>query len=262
MMGFRNIIRFFVASLVICLFGTACSTAPEPPLELTVTPVHQNADWTPRSEVIDGFTMVFVPAGCFHIGHVDGRRNERPETEVCFNASYWIDAYEVTNSAYGSEGNFSGENRPRENLTWVEARDFCTTRGGRLPSEAEWEYAARGPDNLIYPWGNDFDAANLLFDQNAYGQTADVGSRPGGVSWVGAYDMSGNVLEWTNSIYEPYPYRAGDGRENSTDLESPRVVRSGWGSYIDYGVSASIRFRFFPNDRDWFLGFRCVKDSV
>jgi formylglycine-generating enzyme required for sulfatase activity len=101
----------------------------------------------------------------------------------------------------------------------------------------------------------------LVFDRNSNNETADVGSRPSGVSWVGALDMAGNVHEWTNSIANRYPYDASDGREAPDDLTSPRVYRSSLDSYVDFGASLPARFRADPNLRDWFLGFRCARDA-
>ncbi len=251
----------------ILLAAAACAPAPASPAAVgpTATPdmplIASNEDWTPVIERIDGVEMVLVPPGCFLMGHENGRRNERPVHQQCFYRPFWIDRTEVTNAQYGSSGAFAGDNRPRENLTWFEARDFCAARGARLPTEAEWEYAARGPSNWIYPWGNQMDSQALVFDQNSGNQTADVGSRPRGASWVGALDMSGNVLEWVSSQYRPYPYRADDGREDLTDARALRVYRSGWGSYIDFGVSAAIRFYDRPDYRDWFIGFRCARDA-
>jgi formylglycine-generating enzyme required for sulfatase activity len=131
----------------------------------------------------------------------------------------------------------------------------------RLPTEAEWEYAASGSDNLIYPWGNELIEANLVFDRNSNNETADVGSHPNGVSWVGAYDMAGNVWEWVSTIYESYPYDPADGREDLNDAESLRVYRGGVGSYIDFGVGTATRFRKAPDERDWFIGFRCAREA-
>lgn len=255
-------------SFLTLLLGAACASAPAPaatpvPPAPTVMPANSvtaNAQWTPVIREFNGIPMVQVPPGCFMMGHDAGRRNERPAHEICFSAPYWIDQTEMTNAQVGSTGNFPGDNRPRENLTWFEAVEFCAVRGARLPSEAEWEYAARGPDSLIYPWGNTLNPQALIFDQNSGGQTADVGSRPAGVSWVGAHDMSGNVLEWVSSQYRRYPYNAHDGRENLSDTTALRVYRSGWGSYIDFGVSAAKRFYADPNYRDWFIGFRCARD--
>lgn len=225
------------------------------------TPVESNEDWRERTRRFDDIEMVQVPAGCFTMGSTYGRRDEAPPHEVCFDEPFWIDRYEVTNGQYGSDGPLPGEDRPRTNITWFEARDFCASREARLPTEAEWEYAARGPDNLIYPWGDDLSNDRLVFDRNTPSDTAAVGSRPDGVSWVGAFDMSGNVWEWVSSIYRPYPYSRTDGRENANDTESRRVFRSGIHSYIDYGVSTSIRFWLYPEERDWFVGFRCARSD-
>ena len=241
----------------------AATTTPEATPEPTaLTAVTENADWTPVVETFNGVEMVLVPAGCFTMGHEAGRRDERPEHPICFEQPYWIDRTEVTNAQYGSAGNQGGDNYPRENLLWSEARDFCAARGGRLPSEAEWEYAARGPNSLIYPWGNELVDANLVFDRNSPSQTAEVGSKPTGASWVGALDMSGNVYEWVSSIYARYPYDAGDGREAADDTTSARVYRGGIQSYIDFGASATIRFRLAPTERNWFVGFPCARRYV
>jgi len=82
------------------------------------------------------------------MGNEDGRRDEKPVTQVCIDYTFWIDRTEVTNQAFGQPGNATGDLQPRENLTWFEARDFCTARGSRLPTEAEWEYAARENGNM------------------------------------------------------------------------------------------------------------------
>ncbi len=213
------------------------------------------------TQSFDGIDMVLVPPGCFTMGHTEGRRDERPENQICFQNAFWIDQTEVTNAQYGSEGHFTGDNHPRENLLWSEARDFCAAHDARLPTEAEWEYAARGPDDLIYPWGNSLIDDNLVFDRNTPGATADVGTKPAGASWVGALDMSGNVFEWVSSIYKRYPYDATDGREDPNDATSPRVYRGGVYSYFDFAASATMRFRLDPTERDWFLGFRCARDA-
>jgi formylglycine-generating enzyme required for sulfatase activity len=225
------------------------------------TNVPGNTAWTPVIRVFNGVEMVKVSPGCFFMGHAEGRRDEQPEQKICFDKPFWIDRYEVTNGQYGSPGAFPADDRPRDNLTWFEARDFCASRGARLPTEAEWEYAARGPDSLIYPWGDTFNPDVLVFDSNFNNELWPVGSYPAGVSWVGAYDMAGNAWEWVSSIYRPYPYNAGDGREDPNDTASKRVYRGGIGSYIDYGTSAATRFRLVPSERSWFVGFRCAKDD-
>jgi formylglycine-generating enzyme required for sulfatase activity len=220
-----------------------------------------NVDWVPVIEVVDGVEMVKVPPGCFFMGNERGRRDEQPVHQICFDEPFWLDRTEVTNGQFGSQGAFAGDLRPRENLTWFEARDYCLSRGARLPTEAEWEYAARGPDSVYYPWGNQWIEDNLVYDGNFEGQTADAGTHPGGASWVGAQDMAGNVWEWVSSLYRPYPYRSDDGREDPNNTAERRVYRGGLGSYIDYGASAAARFRADPYERSWFIGFRCVRDD-
>lgn len=247
--------------LVILLLAACAPAAPAAtPAPPTAAPVTKNADWMPVVQSFDGVEMVQVPAGCFLMGNDQGRRDERPAHEICFSAPYWIDRTEVTNQQYGNAGNFTGDNRPRENLLWSEARDFCAKRGSRLPSEAEWEYAARGPDRLLYPWGNELVKDNLVFDENSNNETAEVGSKPAGASWVGALDMSGNVWEWVSSAYARYPYDASDGREDLNDTTSQRVYRGGIHNYIDFGAGTTARFKAPPDSRDWFVGFRCAKD--
>ncbi len=225
------------------------------------TDVPGNTAWQPVSKTFNAVEMVEVPAGCFTMGSANGRRDELPVTPICFDQPYWIDRTEVTNGQYGSDGPFAGADKPRTNVTWFEARDYCKSRAARLPTEAEWEYAARGPDSLLYPWGDQFNADDLVYDANFNGQLSDVGSRPGGVSWVGADDLAGNAWEWVSSLYRPYPYQANDGREDPDNTTERRVYRGGMGSYVSEGTSAAKRFRNDPSARDWFVGFRCAKDD-
>jgi len=247
----------FKLMLLVCMSIVlgACSGDDGP------TAITANADWEPSVRSFGGVEMVRVPPGCFTMGSDYGRRDETPPHRICFDEEFWIDRYEVSNAQYGDAGPFGGDQQPRTNLTWFDAVEYCERRNARLPTEAEWEYAARGPDNLVYPWGDEMDDTVLVFDKNSPGSVSAVGSRPEGASWVGAYDMSGNAWEWVSSIYEAYPYRPGDGREDMADDRGRRVYRSGIHSYIDYGVSTSIRFWLRPNKRDWFIGFRCARSG-
>ncbi|MCC7446119.1 MAG: formylglycine-generating enzyme family protein [Anaerolineae bacterium] len=220
-----------------------------------------NAQWTPIIEPFQGVDMVKVPSACFTMGV------RATTARICFDKPFWIDRYEVTNMQFirlGGQaalpGKWKVDKRPREQITWFEARAFCVKRGARLPTEAEWEYAARGPDNLMFPWGNTFVAFNTVFAGNA-DAPGEVGSRPGGVSWVGAHDLSGNVWEWTSSLLRPYPYNRTDGREDPDNARNERVIRGGsWFVPAD-SVSVVMRVGDLPGVAAADVGFRCVRDS-
>ena len=146
---------------------------------------------------------------------------------------------------------------------WFYAVKHCEGRGARLPTEAEWEYAARGPDGLVYPWGNDFVADNVVYSGNSNNQTWDVGSKPDGVSWVGAFDLSGNVWEWVNSLYRSYPYDATDGRvvDGIGDPGSDLVLRGGPWYFGPLGVRAANRGRDDRGSGYDGYGFRCARSD-
>jgi formylglycine-generating enzyme required for sulfatase activity len=258
--------------------------------------VTHNGDWTPYIEEINGVAMALVPAGCFDMGSTNEQvddamrqceaavgagfckrswyQDEQPLVKQCFHEPFWIDVYEVTNGQYGSSGTWSDDALPREGVKWAEAVAHCNSRGGRLPTEAEWEYAARGPDGLVFPWGDEFKRTlvnscdrsceyNVIGTRtdDGYANTAPVGSYPDNASWVGSLDMSGNVWEWTSSIYTDYPYNAADGREvdGSTDSSSKRVLRGG--SWFHTGsdlLRSAARYEAHPNFTDYVIGFRCV----
>lgn len=254
-------------------------------------PVTRNADWTPVTREWNGIGMALVPVGCFTMGSNEqqinyehdlcntvlgtctGNSDEAPQTQICFEQPFWIGRTEITNGIVGSYGAYSGDNLPRTNFTAAEAQAFCETRGMRLPTEAEWEYAARGPDGLIFPWGNSFDGSRLnICDSNCeydwrdsslndgYAQPSPVGSYPSGASWVGALDMSGNVWEWTSTIYWDYPYHADDGRENWND-HNKRVLRGSSWNWIASDATTTARDDYAGDfsSSDWY-GFRCVRD--
>src|SRR5690606_3476914 len=125
--------------------------------------------------------MVLVPAGCFIMGSEDGEWDEVPAHEVCFENPFWIDKYEVTNEQYGSIGcpeYSSAPTQPRNCMDWQESHEFCASRMMRLPTEAEWEYSARGPNSLRYPWGNEWEGENAIHAHNSW-STAEVGSMLG-----------------------------------------------------------------------------------
>jgi formylglycine-generating enzyme required for sulfatase activity len=245
--------------------ATLWTPTPRPGIDI---PVNSNDQWQPLTQSFEGVDMVLVPMGCFMMGSENGGTDERPIHQQCFDQPFWIDRNEVSNIQFATfngvaaqSSNWIGDNRPRESITWFEARDFCEKRDARLPTEAQWEYAARGPDNLDYPWGNDFVSENVVYDSNSGGQTVNVASRPSGVSWVGAWDMSGNVWEWVVSQYRPYPYILSDLREEDlSNLNVQRVWRGGsWVAPKSF-VRAANRGHGVPTTRSNGIGFRCVRD--
>jgi iron(II)-dependent oxidoreductase len=228
--------------------------------------VTANNQWRPQFQTFDGVEMAKVPPGCFLMGSPDGNGDEKPMSKICFEKPFWIDKTEVTQAQFKQFGGqavrppyFTGDNRPVEQITWSAARNFCVKRGARLPTEPEWEYAARGPDNLVYPWGNTFVAQKVIYYRSQEQGTANVGSIPDGASWIGAVDMSGNVWEWVSTIYKPYPYDAGDGRESNSDIGNAPVWRGG--SYVEVDAAnlrAAVRGWNGPAWSHAF-GFRCAR---
>ncbi len=263
---------------------------------ITCTGVSQNDEWNPIIQDFNGIEMVLVPAGCFQMGNNDGFAEMQPVHKICFDRPFWIDHTEVTVGQFADflngqnhpidnyepwlniwEGLFEPHiqldqdngnwyplggksNRPLENVTWFGAFDFCAWRNARLPSESEWEYAARGPDNLLYPWGNEFNRDRIVRYE---GRNPEVGSKPRGASWAGALDMIGSVFEWTNSLYFPYPYDPLDGREVSFEENGgDRVFRgSAWyhPERMNDDLSATARLDAPPDYAAWYYGFRCAR---
>lgn len=254
-------------------------------------------DWTPVSRQDNyGVEMVQVPAGCFWMGSVSVYEDERPVHEVCFEEPFWIDCHEVTNAAYEafikaggyeeevywtSEGwawkqayymigpnngyGYNSPNQPRVAISWYEANAYCEWRDAQLPTEAQWEYAARGPDSQIYPWGNKYDAENVVNSDNA-NAPAEVGSRPGGISWIGAHDMAGNVCEWVADWYDGNYYDQFEGvvvidpqgPQTETDF---RVLRGGSFESFDISVRTAFRNLSGPAGAVGDLGFRCARSD-
>jgi gamma-glutamyl hercynylcysteine S-oxide synthase len=242
-----------------------------------------------------GVPMVYVPAGQFVMGSDNSERSdEKPAHLQIIGEGFWLDLTEVTNAQYEAfikdggyqqqaywtaEGwlwlqaqkiagpeNMSGftePNQPRVGVSWYEAYAYAKWRGCRLPTEAEWEYAARGPENRIYPWGNTFidDVRIVIYDGNDEGNPAKVGAgiREGGASWVGALDMVGNVWEWTNSIHDqekfPYPYQTHDGREDVSGANARAVRGASWDNQA-VNIWAAFRARSLPHRRYWSFGLR------
>ncbi len=248
----------------------AFQTATPVPLTFTATP-------GTGSTMIgaDGMILVFVPAGEFIMGS-----DEYPDAQASTITldSYWMDQTEVTNKMYAqcvSDGtcqpplNQSSEtrgiyfdnpefnNHPVIYVDWNMAQTYCESVDRRLPTEAEWEKAARATNGRVYPWGNTTPNENLLNFNNDIGDTTEVGKYPEGVSFYGALDMAGNVWEWVSSVYEPYPYDANDGRENLSSADVRGLRGGSWG-YIDLDVHSAYRYGATPSYTGQSVGFRCA----
>ncbi|NDJ55131.1 MAG: SUMF1/EgtB/PvdO family nonheme iron enzyme [Chloroflexi bacterium] len=203
-------------------------------LDLAEQGVSANEEWTPVVADMDGVPMALVPVGCLDRG---------AQGEICLEEPFWIDVNEVTNKQYGDFGRYSGDQVPRDSVTWSEAEAHCEARSARLPTDAEWDYVARGPDGLRYPWGDTFVPAYVVFSETAGGSSAEVGSRPFGASWVGVVDLSGNLREWVADA---------DG-----DL---RVVRGGSWALAAFAQATTYRTTLDPDSSMIDLGFRCARD--
>lgn len=227
--------------------------------------VARNSDWQPVEQIFDdGVTMVLVPAGCFTMGD-SSVLDQSPAHEICFDSAFWLDKTEVTQADFDRLGGLqagldgTASTIPVHNVTWFEARDFCLSRDAALPTEAQWEYVARGVDNLLYPWGDIFVAENAVYNRDYDDAMSEVGLLPVGASWVGALDLSGNLFEWTSSLYTNYPYNAGDGREKS-DGFGDRVARGGsWIQANAIDLQNTTRTYFNPEIVEPYMGFRCAR---
>ncbi|MBK6433841.1 MAG: formylglycine-generating enzyme family protein [Anaerolineae bacterium] len=283
---------------------------PKDPDTLTPTVTPTPSGGTTRARAADGAVMVWVPAGEFTMGSAanDSQTydDEKPQHRVTV-AGFWIDRTEVTNGQYRKfvdaggynqqqywteagwawkgqnnatqpgcwgDGNFNQAEQPVVCVSWYEAYAYARWAGGRLPSEAEWEKAARGTDGRIYPWGNmwdgtwaDFCDKNCQYDykdagvDDGYTTTAPVGSYANGVSPYGVHDLAGNVWEWVSSEYGNYPYKSNDGREDQSSTDVRRVLRGGCWYHGAWNVrSAASRDRLDPGPATD-VGFRVASPA-
>lgn len=236
--------------------------------------------------------MIAIPAGAFTMGSGTGPADARPAHKVDLPA-FSVDKLPVTNAQFAAFLNAVGpvnskgerlfdfddndarihqrggkwaadrgfEDHPVVEVSWIGAHDYCAWMGKRLPTEAEWEKAARGTDGRKYPWGDSPpDKTRAQFNAR-YNQTAPVDSFPAGASPYGVLDMAGNGWEWVGSAYRPYPYDSSDGRE---DL-NPGPVRGTRGGGHDSPpeeLTTTQRGRNLsrnPRSGHHNIGFRCAR---
>lgn len=250
------------------------TTAPIMTVEATVsTPAE--AEPVSEAKEPEESRMTTIPAGEFIMGSQKG--DESPPHSVSVDA-FEIDIYEVTNAefaqfveatsyqtdaeksndpgpwrAYFAEGK---ENYPVVKVSWNDAQAYCEWAGKRLPAEAEWEKAARGTDQLTYPWGDEWDASKVNSKESGLRGPVTIGSFPQGASPYGVMDMAGNVWEWTSSWYEGYPQTT----FNSNYFgETLRVIRGGGWFSEQNQVRTTQRNANSPNAANDDMGFRCAR---
>jgi len=223
--------------------------------------------------------MVSIPAGEFTMGSQDGDVDERPAHKVYVDV-FSMDVYEVTVGQY-AEFLRSGEvrapldwntinqsanqKRPVANVDWADAAAYCKSAGKRLPTEAEWEKAARGTDGRLYPWGNDpptqLHANYGKMGSHDYGTLAPVGTLEDGKSPYGIYDMAGNVLEWVSDWYDNDYYKNSPQQNPAgPSMGGFKVIRGGSWTSSPRNLRSADRYWDPPSFRSlYFPGFRCAK---
>lgn len=227
--------------------------------------------------------MVLIPAGPFTMGSNTRMPDEGPQHTVKLK-TFWIDKYEVTNLQYQQFIEATGRHSPQHfvnrtfpkgkmdhpvtYVSWHDAKAYCEWAGKRLPSDAEWEKAARGTDGRTFPWGEEFEVDNANTpvrwqSLNMDGDTTPVGAFPSGASPYGVHDMAGNVWEWTESWYRQYPGNKHPS-ENYGELYKTLKGGSWWDcSFYQCGISAPVFNRSFfdPQTKNSSFGFRCAKSE-
>ena len=232
-----------------------------------------------RISDLDHMEQVYVPAGAFAMGASQDDKtadaDEIPQHKVYLD-SFWLDRTEITNAMYtrcvtakgctppvhsDRYGKPEYANHPVPGVAWTQAQSYCMWAGRRLPTEAEWEKAARGTDGRMYPWGNFPPDKNLLNFNQQVNDTTAVGSYLEGASPYGALDMAGNVWEWVADWYDPEYYTHSPASNPTGGIEGNlRVLRGGNRDSNVKNVRVTERFWAFPgrNDTD---GFRCAQSN-
>lgn len=232
-----------------------------------------------KTSAQDGMVQVYVPEGEFLMGKGEVRKNDDSPTHRVYLDAFWMDKYEVSNSMYlkclqaGACSDMVSDNTTYQNwvyrdhpvtyVTWEQAAAYCQWAGRRLPTEAEWEKAARGTDGRTYPWGDEAPNARLAnFEGSMIHEAVSVYRYPLGASPYGVLNMSGNAREWIADWYgEDYylvmPYANPTGPETGTE----RSLRSGSYNEDKHEITATIRYRHEPQSAGLSRGFRCAQSG-
>jgi formylglycine-generating enzyme required for sulfatase activity len=265
---------------VVGAHGGAPSSGEGAPAGMTFLRVNEQGYKEYKNEK-DESVLIYIPAGEFTMGSND-YDDQKPIHTVYLDA-YYIDKYEVTNAQYKKFCDATGHSQPSGpdfrgmtsyftnypnypvvNVSWNDASSYASWAGKRLPTEAEWEKAARGTDGRKYPWGNTWDPSKCNNRESnspdGYANTAPVGSFPQGASPYGVMDMAGNVWEWCTDWYDKdYYSQSPNNNPKGPSSGSDRVLRGGAWNNNQYLCRSTTRFNDNPPYGYYFNGFRCVR---
>ncbi len=284
-------LKFFIFSILI-LFAHGCSESPAPAGKDDAPPAESAAPKKPAGPKVVPIQytgedlqkagqapdrMAFIKGGCFQMGNDYAQEDERPEHEVCVD-DFYLGRYEVTQEEWEkvmgyNPSKFLDPNRPVEQVNFYDVQEYVQKSGGacRLPTEAEWEYAARGGAQSRYYWGNLMDEAYAWYEDNSDKQTHPVGGKK--PNQYGLHDMMGNVWEWIEDWYEPF-YRK-EPRDNPKGPETGehKVIRGGAFDSSAGALRITNRIWLHPKNRVFpkvttygqvineifnYIGFRCA----
>jgi len=251
---------------------SAPTSLPTPSPTEVIIPQYTPAE----NEIVDDFgvLMALVPEGEFIMGNPNGERTEQKPPHKVYLDSYYIDKFEVSKASYkacvedkycsGARDHYEDPslgNYPLVWVTWEQSQTYCEWRGARLPTEAEWEKAAKGTDGRTYPWGEEFAFDNAFANFSLHNRESElmpVDSFPQGASPYGVYNMVGNVEEWVHDWYSSEYYSISP-YENplGPDTGNLRVQRGG--SISDTLTTTMIRHNYRPDAQGHNTGFRCAK---
>ena len=290
-------LRIFLFAAAIAFSITACNTSPQDTSNINIpgSGIGFTEQKAPASNLateisdVKGVKMRLVPAGPFTMGNDNVNSSYEEPSHLVILDDYYIDMYEVTNARYArcvrggpctepsipsAYSNEAFKDFPVTYVSWYQAKTYCEWRGQRLPTEAEWEKAARGTDGRTYPWGEGIDCSRANYShKSCSGMPAwaaeefdekvlqAVGSYNSGISPYGLYDMAGNVEEWVNDWYD-YQYYENSPSANPQGASTgeDKLLRGGsWSASTEDGLRTSARNWHEPSMAALWIGFRCAR---